>query len=73
MFVDTIRVGKAECTMIEQETIRQSKCDKWFEMKAKKITSSNVHKVFQRKRNFHALAVDLLQPKSNSMLPQSVK
>ena len=35
MFFDTIRVGKADCTIIEQETVPQSKCDKWFEMRAK--------------------------------------
>ena len=73
MFLEIIRIEESDCPNIEQETVMQSQCDKWFEMRANRITSSRAHKVLQRKRNFDTLSAELLKPKSDSVLPQSVK
>ena len=66
-------IHKEESHNIEQETLLQSKCEKWFQYRMNRITSSVAHKVFTRQRNFESLVTSLTEPKPHSELPQIVK
>lgn len=57
----------------EKETISQSECDLWFQLREKRITSSICHSVFIRKRNHENLAQNILHPKPKSELPERTK
>ena len=71
--LDTLIINEQKSFEIEQETVSQSKCDKWFEYRKNRITASVAHKVFIRKKNYNTLADSLLNPKPSSELPQTVK
>lgn len=47
------------CQDIEEKTVGQDKNNYWFEERKNRITSSQAHKVFIRKRNFESLVVSL--------------
>ena len=49
------------CQDIEEKTVGQDKNEHWFEERKNRITSSQAHKVFVRKRNFESLVVNLRQ------------
>lgn len=72
-YFETIRVSEADSFQIEKETILQSRCVKWHDIRKQRITSSNAHKVLIRKRNFQSLANQILNPKLESELPQVTK
>ena len=72
-FFERIKISKADSFQIEKQTILQSNCAKWYDIRKERITSSNAHKVITRKRNFESLADQLLNPKSESELPQMVQ
>ena len=71
--LDTLRISEQKSFEIEQETVSQNKCDKWFEYRKNRITASVAHRIFSRKKNFSTLADSLLNPKSSSELPQTVR
>ena len=70
-FLECLKVSKIEAKTIEKNTVLQSLCNKWFEMRKHRITSSNAHKVFIRQRNFEALVEVFLSP-GNKTFPKSV-
>ena len=72
-FFERIKISEADSLEIEKQTILQSHCVKWHDIRKERITSSNAHKVITRKRNFESLAYQLLNPKSESELPQMVQ
>ncbi|XP_065069492.1 uncharacterized protein LOC135694605 [Rhopilema esculentum] len=72
-FLDEIRISEADSYQIEKDTVSQSQCKKWHEIRMRRLTSSNASKVLNRKRNFEALANQLLNPKPETELPQLVK
>ena len=49
------------CQDIEEKTVMQDKNEHWFEERKNRITTSQAHKVFVRKRNFESLVVNLRQ------------
>ena len=72
-FFKTLGITEEQSFQIEQETVQQSKCDKWFELRKNRITSSKAHTVFTRKRNFENLVETLLNPQAKSQLPSNVR
>ena len=72
-FLDEIRISEADSYQIEKDNVSQNQCKKWHEIRMRRLTSSNARKVLNRKRNFEALANQLLNPKPETELPQLVK
>ena len=58
-YFERIKISKADSFQIEKETILQSNCAKWHDIRKERITSSNADKVITRKRNFESLAYQL--------------
>ena len=48
---------------LEKATRRQRGCELWFEERKTRITSSNAHKIFIRKRSFETLVTSLYNKK----------
>ena len=65
-FLATIKVTEQNSYVLEQETVKQSLCELWKNSRKNRITSSNAHRVFIRKRNFETLAESLLNPNLES-------
>ena len=59
-FLATIKVTEQNSYVLEQETVKQSLCELWKNSRKNRITSSNAHRVFLRKRNSQTLAELLL-------------
>ena len=59
--------------VLEQETVKQSLCELWKNSRKNRITSTNAHRVFIRKRNFESLAESLLNPNLESNLPAATR
>ena len=72
-FLATIKVTEQNSYVLEQETVKQSLCELWKNSRKNRITSSNAHRVFIRKRNFESLAESLLNPNLESNLPAATR
>ena len=72
-FLATIKVTEQNSYVLEQETVKQSLCELWKNNRKNRITSSNAHRVFIRKRNFETLAESLLNPNLESNLPAATR
>ena len=72
-FLTTIKVTEQNSYVLEQETVKQSLCELWKNSRKNRITSSNAHRVFIRKRNFKSLAELLLNPNFESNLPSATR
>ena len=49
-FFENLFVTKDEVVSIEKETTKQATCNKWKSLRENRITSSNAHKIFVRKK-----------------------
>jgi hypothetical protein len=49
----SVIVTKDEAVQLERETIHQSNCDKWFEERSKRLTSSTFYDIISRKTKKH--------------------
>ena len=59
---------------LEKATRRQRDCELWFEERKNRITSSNAHKIFIRKRNFETLVTSLYNKKNDfNNLPKMIQ
>ena len=65
-----LQISEQESISYERETILQSKCDLWFSLRKNRITSTNAHRTYQRKRSFSNLAETILNPPSSTDLPK---
>ena len=72
-FLATIKVTEQNSYVLEQDTVKQSLCELWKNSRKNRITSSNAHRVFIRKRNFESLAESLLNPNLESNLPAATR
>ena len=72
-FLATIKFTEQNSYVLEQETVKQSLCELWKNSRKNRITSSNAHRVFIRKRNFQTLAESLLNPNLESDLPAATR
>ena len=72
-FLATIKVTEQNSYVLEQETVKQSLCELWKNSRKNRITSSNAHRVFIRKRNFETFAESLLNPNLESDLPAATR
>ena len=72
-FLATVKVTEQNSYVLEQETVKQSLCELWKNSRKNRITSSNAHRVFIRKRNFESLAESLLNPNLESNLPAATR
>ena len=61
VFLNALTVDCDKAYEIEQETILQSGCPKWFEYRQSRITSSICHSIFRRKRNFDTFVINFSQ------------
>ena len=57
---------------LEVETRKQRDCELLFKKRESRITSSNAHKIFIRKRNFETLVQQITNKKSN-VVPSYLK
>ena len=72
-FLATVKFTEQNSYVLEQETVKQSLCELWKNSRKNRITSSNAHRVFIRKRNFESLAESLLNPNLESNLPAATR
>ena len=72
-FLATIKATEQNSYVLEQETVKQSLCELWKNSRKNRITSSNAHRVFIRKRNFESLTESLLNPNLESNLPAATR
>ena len=68
-YIKSITVTAEESILLETETVDQAASDLWFNVRRNKITSSNAHKVYIRKRNFETLVDVFLKRKATEDLP----
>ena len=73
VFLNTIKVTEQNSYVLEQETVKQSLCELWKISIKNRITSSNAHRVFIRKRNFETLAESLVNLNLESNLPAATR
>ena len=73
LFLKTLLISAEQSNKIEQKTIKQNKCEKWFKYRKNRITTSVAHKVYTRQRNFDSVVNTLITPKPRSKQPQNVK
>ena len=72
-FLATIKVIEQNSYVLGQETVKQSLCELWKNSRKNRITSSNAHRDFLRKRNFQAPAESLLNSNLESDLPAATR
>ena len=72
-FLRTLHISFEDSHKIEQETVKQRLCDKWFAYRKNRITSSKAHSVYMRKRQHESLVDRLLNPKPKSKQPKIVQ
>ena len=68
-FLPTIKVTEQNSYVLEQKTEKQTLCELLKNSRKNRITSSNAHRAFIRKRIFQSLAESLLNPHLESDLP----
>ena len=71
--IESLRVSLPDAVMLEKETVKQRSCKKWFELRQKHITASNVYRIFTRKRQHSNLAKDLAKPRTQNSMNKVVK
>ena len=69
-FFDKISHTEENCHKIEENTVQQGNNKCWFNERKYRITSSNGHKVYIRKKNFETLTETFLNPKQVQDLPK---
>ena len=60
--IKSLTVNMQQSFDLQENTKKQSDCPEWFEARKNRITSSNSHKIFTRKRDFEKLAKKLTKP-----------
>ena len=68
-----MKLSEQTAYTLEQETVTQSSCSAWYQLRKNRLTSSKAHLVYKRKRNHESLANDLLNPKPEASLPSTVR
>ena len=71
-FLETLKLSEKTAYTLEQETVTQSSCSAWYQLRKNRLTSSKGHLVYKRKRNHESLANDLLNPKPEASLSSTV-
>lgn len=77
-FLEKITLTQDESIKLHSQTVKQRECPQWFEERKYRITSSNGHKIYMRKRNFETLVNQLtkkyqnLPPNVNEMLNHGI-
>ena len=72
-FLATIQATEQNSYVLELETVKEPLCELWKNSRKKRVTSSNAHRVFIRKRNFQTLAESFLNPNLESDLPAATR
>ena len=73
ILLKSLMVSHDDSHKIENETIKQSKCEKWHQYRKNRVTSSKAYMVYTRKRHFESLVNSLQDAKPKSELPQTVQ
>ena len=71
--IETLKLSEQTVYTSEQETVTQSSCSAWYELRKNRLASSKAHLVYKRQRNHESLANDLLNPKQEASLPSTVR
>ena len=71
-FLETLKLSEKTAYILEQETVTQSSCSAWYQLRKNRLISSKAHLVHKRKRNHESLANDLLNPKPEASLSSTV-
>ena len=72
-YISSIFLTKEDVIRIERDTVKQSDCKLWFELRKGRITSSVCHRIFIRKRNFESLCENILNPTPLENLPSKTR
>ena len=59
-YIKSITVTEKSCKALEYDTTNQSNSKLWWYVQKRKITSSNAHKVYIRKKQFQSIVPDFL-------------
>ena len=57
--LSSLEVSLDEAKNVERMMVRQRSCKEWFRYREKRLSSSNIHRIFIRKRQFDNLAKQL--------------
>ena len=60
-FLEKIKLSPDESIKLQAQTIKQRECPQWFKERKYRITSSNAHKIYIRKKNFETLVKQVTQ------------
>ena len=74
-YLCTLAITPEQAHKHEEDTVLQSRCKLWHELRAARITSSNAHKVYIRKKNFETLVKTLLDKTQSypKMVQEAIK
>ena len=72
-FLETLKLSEQTPYTLEQETVTQSSCSAWYELRKNRLISTKAHLTYKRQRNHESLANDLLNPKPEASLPSTVR
>jgi len=72
-FLQMLQITEDMSKNIYKKTVKQSKCQEWFEYRKSRITSSNAHKVYVRQRNFETLTDYFTNNAKEKNLPKTVQ
>ena len=62
-FLEKIKLSPDESIKLQTQTIKQRECPQWFRERKYRITSSNAHKIYIRKKNFETLVKQVYNTK----------
>lgn len=62
---ESVMLSAEDSTAIEEQTLAQSDCSKWYDVRKKRLTSSNFKKVCSRRGKFETLAEQMCRPNNN--------
>ena len=65
-FVEKLMISNSDSIKLEANTRKQRDCQLWLETRKNRITSSNAHKIFIRKRDFEKLIPQVINKKNST-------
>ena len=68
-----MQLTNEQVMQIDRETVAQSSSEQWFQLRKGRITSSNAHKVFVRKKDFQSLIETFTGENVKKKFPKSVE
>ena len=72
-YLKKLQISEADSYKIEKDTIQQNQCSLWHKIRKQRVTASIAHILFVHKRNFEALANQLLKDSNENALSERTR